>query len=340
MIAAPGDESALARRTALLILVAALIVAAAAGLRARSHVLRPRPPAAPVTTDPPPGVILPPPPRDYVAGPVVDPAERANGPARIISLAPSITETVCALGLADRLAGRTPYCRHIPGIGHVPEVGAMEDANLARIRGLAPDLVLVTANSGPLAESLRRLDLRCEALPHESLESIYDSIDRLGRLCDRPLTAARLVEAIRNDIAGLRRWVEQAGRPPRRALVVLGEMPVPPQPVFVAGPGLFLDALVDMAGHRNAARELLKSSHGEIPLEKLLVLDPDVILEFRDTPTPEVMEGVYASWAAVGPLKAVGRRQIRPVGGTEWLSAGPRIALELHRFLAALSQGG
>jgi len=330
----------LARRTILLILTAVLIVAAAAGLRARSHLLRPKAPAwrPPVPASSPAAAVLPAEPPDYVARPVVEPAERTSGPGRIISLAPSITEVVCALGLADRLVGRTQYCRHIPGVEHVAEVGAMEDANLARIRGLGPDLVLVTANSGPLQENLRRLDLRCQAVPHESLEDVYRGIEVVGRLCDRPRTAARLVEAIRGDMARLREWAEKSGRPARRALVVLGEMPVPPQPVFVAGPGIFLDALVEMAGHRNAGRELLRSSHGEIPLEKLLILDPDVILEFRSSSTGPVMEDVYDAWAAVGPLKAVGRRQIRSVGGAEWLSAGPRIAVEFHRFLAALSE--
>ena len=93
-----------------------------------------------------------------------------------------------------------------------------------------------------------------------------------------------------------------------------------------------------VAGHTNAARRVLKSSQGEIPLEILRVIDPEIIVEFREDLAGPTMADVYRSWADVGDLQAIRERRVRSVGGPEWLSAGPRIAIELHRFITVLSE--
>src|SRR5690606_13189382 len=94
------------------------------------------------------------PPRDHVMLPWVAPAEKGAGPRRIISLAPSITETICALGLFDRLVGRTQYCTYPPIVDAVPALGAMTDTNFERIRMLEPDIIFITENSGELHRTL------------------------------------------------------------------------------------------------------------------------------------------------------------------------------------------
>jgi iron complex transport system substrate-binding protein len=278
-------------------------------------------------------------PRDFVAHPSVAEGEQANGPRRIISLAPSITEVICALGLRDRLVGRTQYCVYPPGLESVPSVGALMDTNYEFIKSLQPDVVFVTANSGDMIGRLSALHLHGEPVPHNSVEDIYAAIRRVGEVCGRPRTADALIRAIQADVSNLQQQVAVAHRPSRRVLVMLGELPVPPSAIFVAGPGSFLDGLLQMAGGTNAARDALHSSHGEIPLEKLIQIDPELILEFRDRPAPGAIEDMYRSWSAVGELRAIRDRHVRTVGGLEWLSAGPRIALELQRFIAAMDAG-
>jgi iron complex transport system substrate-binding protein len=279
-------------------------------------------------------------PRDYVVDPLPANEEAAAGPRRIVSLAPSVTEIVCALGLRDRLVGRTRYCSWPPGLASVQTVGVLAESNYGLIRALNPDLVLATRNSGETLASLTRLGIRCEVVPHEGLDEVYRAIERVGQLCDRPRTAAALVAAIRSDMAQLEAQAARSARPPRRVLVLFGSLPVPPKAVFVAGPSLFLDSLVEKAGHHNAARDVLKSSQGEIPVEVLKMLDPDIILEFRDPAQPADPEAAYRAWRAVGEMSAIRDRRVRGVGGLEWLSAGPRIAIELHRFISVLSEPG
>jgi len=322
------------KRSVLLLLCVASITTASVALRVRHEQHRPRIKLAetePSQAEP----YVAPPPRDYVAHPVVVPEEADRGPRRIISIAPSITEIICALGMADRLVGRTPYCRYPPVVQSVPTIGALADPNLEKIKSLAPEMIFVTANSVRLQAQLRRLGLPCVAVPHDTFEQVFDAIRKVGQYCQRPRTADRLVSAIQADIARLRETARH--QHPPRTLVVLGPLPIPPRPVFVAGPGSFLDTLLRLAGGRNAAAGLLHVSHGELSLEQLCALDPEIILEFRDQPTPRQRIELYRSWSELRNLTAIRRQRVRTVGSLEWLSAGPRIAIELHLFLHALA---
>ncbi|MBP7935190.1 MAG: ABC transporter substrate-binding protein [Phycisphaerae bacterium] len=325
------------RSRVLLVLLVAAVFTAAVGLRVRSLLVteevKLRPQGLPSAW----AAALPTP-KDYVAHPEVDPAEAGCGPARIISLAPSITEIVCALGLRDRLVGRTPYCLHPPDIESVTAVGALQDPNFEKIKSLSPDLVLVTANSGRLADGLRQLGIRHQSVPHDTLEEIYQAIDRVGRLCDRPATAARLVTVIRADVETLRAAAAGHILVRRPVLVALGELPVPPKAMWVAGPGSFLAGQIELAGCVNAAAGMLKVSHGELSLEGLRAANPAVILEFRARADERAMLDLYRAWSELGDLEAIRLQRVRSLGGMEWLSAGPRIALSLHRFIVVLAE--
>ncbi len=259
-------------------------------------------------------------------------------PKRIVSLAPSITELVCALGMRDRLVGITSYCHYPPGVESVPAVGALQDPNFEKVRSLSPDRVLITANSRRLAAGLDELGLNYRRVPHDTLADVFGAIEAAGQGCERPVTAQRLAEAIRSDLDSLQRWAGRSVRHRQRVLIVLGTLPVPPQALWAAGPGSFLDELIASAGHLNAAREVLKVSHGEVPLARLRSLDPDVILEFGPKRSDHDRLEMYRSWSEIGPMRAIDQQRVRVVGDAEWLSAGPRIAIALHRIIATMAE--
>jgi iron complex transport system substrate-binding protein len=280
---------------------------------------------------------LPAVPHDYPASPWVHPDERESGPERIISLAPSITEIVCALGLRDRLVGRTQYCRYPPSVQSVEPVGALTDTNLERIRALEPDVILTTMNSGPLNAQLEALGMPAVSVPHDSLDEVYAAIERIGAVCRRPRTAAALVGCLKTDLAELTEWSGSHVSRPKRVLIALGPLPVPPQAMFVAGPDLFLDGLLRRAGHVNAAGDVLSSSSGELPLEKLLALEVDAILTFGPPLDESDTQGLYRSWSELSDWPPIRARQVHRAGSGEWLSAGPRVAILLHRMITVLS---
>ncbi len=276
-------------------------------------------------------------PTDYTQHPVIAPEEADRGPARIISLAPSITETLCALGLKDRLVGRTQYCLHPPSvIEQAPAVGALMDTNLERITMLEPDLVLATANSRQVIDRLNRLGITCEPVPHETLEDVFLAIDRVGELCHRPESAALLNRRIRADMDAQCEAAKAMKLPSRNVLVTTGPLPVPPRSLWVAGPGSFFEELLHLTGHSNAAKGL-ETSFTEMSLVTLMQTNPEVILEFREVDDPLTRDELYREWSRFDSLDAIRNRRVRTVGELEWLSAGPRVAIALDRLITTLS---
>jgi iron complex transport system substrate-binding protein len=275
-------------------------------------------------------------PTDFTVDLQVDPAEANLGPRRIISLAPSITEMCFAMGLEDRLVGRTQYCKHPPAALRIPTVGALVDPNLELIVSLKPDLILVTTSSKiQFADRMETLGLVVKALPDSTLEEVYAAIRTLGAYTDRPKTAAVLVDRLSGELDRIAAAGPTFDVPPR-VLIVTWAMPIPPTELWIAGPGSILDDLVQLAGYDNAIADIHKP-WGAIGLEKILLSDPDIILESRDKLTPEIIEDVYAAWSAVGDLRAIRERRLRTMQQVDLLIPGPRVNLTLYHLIRTLS---
>lgn len=276
-------------------------------------------------------------PRDYVWQTVLpDADELTKGPGRIISLAPNITELCAALGLADRIVGRTRFCLHPPSVQHAAAVGGYVDPNLERIVVLKSDLVLITTSSTRLREKLAALDLPVKELPDSSLEDVFEAIRLLGEYTGRPKTAAQLASRLHHDLDRL-----ATHRPPvpLRVLVVVGEMPAMPGPVYVAGPGSYLDSLVKLAGHENALAGKVDRAWAEVSAETLLAVKPDVILETRRPERLGMLADVYEAWADFATVPAITNRRVCSITDDFILIPGPRVNIALYKVVQALSPG-
>ena len=275
-------------------------------------------------------------PLDITVHPIIDDSERDNGPNRIISMAPSLTQTFFALGLGVRLVGRTQYCKHPPGAEAIPIVGALVDANLELIVQLKPDLVLVTTTSATqLTDKLLKLRLPVEKIPDSSLEDVFSAFKIIGRLADRPKSAAAAVKRLHAELARL------SERVPRRAprpsvLIVTGPLPIPPSTVWVAGPDSYLDQMVRLAGCRNALTEM-DSPWGEASLESIVLANPDYILEARDDVTSNLLKQLYATWGRLGPIRAIHQGRVRSVEALDLLIPSPRVNITLHLLIQLLA---
>ena len=118
-------------------------------------------------------------------------------PLRVVSLAPSLTETVYALGRGDWLVGVTEFCDYPPEARSKPRVGGIAAPSLERIVSLAPDLALTTAegNSRNTMEQLERLGIATFALKPDSYAGVIGSIESLGRALGAERAAWRVVRA-------------------------------------------------------------------------------------------------------------------------------------------------
>ncbi len=195
-----------------------------------------------------------------------------ENPQRLISLAPSITETLYALGLGDRMVGDTDYCDYPPEARTKPHVGALLNPSLEKIVALKPDLVLgiAEANRRETADQLERLNIPLYGLAAHSVEDTLSSIEDLGQVLGARTQAHLLVEGLRRRVEAVQ---QNAARQPRpRVLFVVWY-----RPLITAGPHTFIADAVRLAGGSSVSDDL-SAEWPRLSLEDALHRDPDIIL--------------------------------------------------------------
>lgn len=207
-------------------------------------------------------------------------------PARIVSLAPSNTEIVCALDACDRLVGVTDFDDYPTEVAEVEKVVTMAQVDVEAVVATEPDLVLAAGNElTPTAviDQLTDLGLTVMVLYPESLGEVSADVELVGEAIGGQAEAAALVagmaarvQAVEEAVAGLER--------PR----TFYEVSVFEGVIYTAGEGSFLADLIGAAGGDAITGDALSTS---IEIEDLVAADPEVILlgdaTYDDTITPE-----------------------------------------------------
>lgn len=124
----------------------------------------------------------------------------ATAPMRVVSLLPSITESVCALGACDRLVGVDRYSNWPPRVDELPKLGGLDDAQIERIAMLEPDVVLA-GTSARVSGRLESLGLTVILVQSQSHADVRRSLDILAQTLGIPQEAARVWASIEDDIA-------------------------------------------------------------------------------------------------------------------------------------------
>ncbi|MGO9275617.1 MAG: ABC transporter substrate-binding protein [Terriglobia bacterium] len=193
-------------------------------------------------------------------------------PQRLVSLAPSITETLYALGLGDRLVGDTDYCDYPPEAKLKPHVGNVLNPSLEKIVALKPDLVLGISEGNRIetADQLQRVGIPIYGLTDHTLDDTLRSIADLGRVLDADSAADALGRRLRARIAEVERRVAGAPRP--KVLFVVWY-----QPLTTAGAHTFISDVIRRAGGVSIS-DRLPGDWPRLSLEAALDRNPDVIL--------------------------------------------------------------
>jgi iron complex transport system substrate-binding protein len=251
----------------------------------------------------------------------------AREPARrIVSLNPSLTAILTALGAGERLVGVDDRsAQEDEGVAGLPRVGGLFDPSLEAVVALAPDVVVLvpSAQQRDLRGALEALGIEVLELPNITLDELLESITALGELVERGEAAQARVAEIRAAFAATAR--EAGTREPVRAVFVLQR-----DPLYVVGAGSFLDAMLRAAGAVNAAAEL----GGPYPLaglEWLIAAAPEVILDASDDP-----EAAAAYWSRWPSLPATAKGRIVAVPAREVTLPGPYLDRGLRRLAEAL----
>lgn len=200
--------------------------------------------------------------------------ELAAVPRRIVSLVPSLTETLFALGAGAAVAGVTDFCVHpADGVAKLPRVGGTKNPNLAVIRALRPDLVLANKeeNRRRDVEALEAAGVPVFVTYARSVREAVEEIRLLGRICASEPRASSLAAEVEDALALA--TARRVGTPPTNTIALVWR-----DPFMVVGGDTFAHDLLLCCGARNPFAESGTSRYPRVDLRALEAAQPEVIL--------------------------------------------------------------
>lgn len=199
----------------------------------------------------------------------------AAAPARIVSVGGALTEIVYALGGEARLVGVDSTSLTPDAAKALPQVGYMRALSAEGVLSLRPDLLLASAHAGPPAvlAQLHAAGVRIETLAEDySAAGIAAKIDTIAGLLERPERGRELAGQVQADFARLAQWRAQHSEQPKALFLMAVAHGAP----LASGRGTAADAVLALAGVRNAAAEL--QGNKPISTEAMIAAAPDAIL--------------------------------------------------------------
>jgi len=218
---------------------------------------------------------------------------------RIVSLAPSVTEMICAIGAEKTLVGRTSACDYPPEIvKNVPVVGGFGKPALEALFRVQPTLVIdVDLEDEAIIESLKRAGIEHQRVRCSRVDDIPAAIRKVGALAGMEQPANELAERLAGKIADMRLAAQKAqatGAPPTVFAEIWSD------PLMTAGSGSLIAELVTLAGGKNIADEIAKD-YFHVSSEWVVARDPDIIVCFDPADAKTV--AARAGWANVKAVR-------------------------------------
>ena len=254
-------------------------------------------------------------------------------PQRIVSHVPSITETLFALGLGDRVVGVSDYCDYPEEAKLKPSVGAYYNPNIETIVAQAPDLVLTDGEglTEDIIPQLENLGITCVVINPKSIDGILKDIELLGKITGMEKEARVLVSEMSSRFAQVASQAQ--GAPKVRVFYVFDATDL--NNPWTAGPGSFVDALITMAGGENIAAQA-QGAWVQLSIEQLVSSDPEVILIDASMGTAVVLKEELMAHPAWQGITAVKQDRIYTIDGDLVNRSGPRIIQGLEEIAKAI----
>ncbi|MBW1988367.1 MAG: ABC transporter substrate-binding protein [Deltaproteobacteria bacterium] len=262
---------------------------------------------------------------------------RASGPvpSRIITMAPSITEIVFALGQGHRVAGVSDFCTYPPEALEKPSVGGHLNPNTERITVLGPDLVILQGKSEKTARFCEKRGIPMLFVDMDSIPTIYKGI----RTIAKTLSCVDRGEALIRDIQARLDEVKKriAGKKRRSVFICIGREPGGVASLYTTGGNSFVSQLVEIAGGDNIFADV-NHPYPEASKEVLIRRAPEVILDIRlgRDISPEQAQKLKAAWKVLRGVPAVENGEIHVLTRDFLLVPGPRVGLATQRFAEVL----
>jgi len=195
-----------------------------------------------------------------------------NGtPQRIVSLAPSNTEILFALGLGDKVVGVTDWCDYPPEALEKEKVGSYDTPDIEKIVALTPDLILVAyGTTMDVINSLIGLGLTVFGIKTTDLDDLLNDIKTIGEITDKEVEALALTSEMENRIQAVTDQTEELEQRPRVFYIVWHD------PLWTAGSETFIHELIEKGGGVNVCQNI--TGYATITIEEVIARNPEVII--------------------------------------------------------------
>ncbi len=253
-------------------------------------------------------------------------------PQRIISLIPSTTEMLFAMGAGSRVVGVGNFDRYPPEALTRTKVGGLIDPDVERIISLKPDLVVLYGTQTDLRTQLERAKIPMFLYQHAGLADVTTTIRELGARAGNAKESVALAERIEAAIADVRKRVKARPRP--RTLLVFGRDAETLRGIYASGAVGVLHDMLDAAGGTNVFSDVKRQSI-QTTSELAVARAPDVIVEIG-IDTASTSGRNLRAWDALASIPAVRNGRIYQLRGDGMMNPGPRISASVRRVAEVL----
>lgn len=252
-----------------------------------------------------------------------------DGGIRIVSLAPSHTEILFALGLEEHIVGVTSYCNYPPEAKTLPQIGSYTDPDIERIIAQKPTLILADpVNSPAVISQLKRLERPVYLLTMNTIDEFFEVLGEIGRLTEAEKAAQGLIDSLKAEMQEAQEQIPETGALRPRVLFVLSH-----EPIIIAGADTFIHDLLLHAGSENAAERI--SGYKRISKEDVIALNPDIIIEtsMNTSISDAERKAVHAFWSEIRYISAVKNERIYLITPDVVNRPGPRFVIALEKLI-------
>jgi len=257
--------------------------------------------------------------------------------ARIVSLAPSLTESIFALGLGPSVVGVSQFDRYPQEVRDLPRVGALLNPNFEAVLALKPTLVLGLTEQGESLARIQSLGLKTHTLDQRSVGTILSSLQNLGDLCGKQYEAQRVVSSLQGQLKNYE-LRERKSKKLVKVLILIGNSGASTiSNLFVSGKDGFYSELLSIVGGQNVFADLTSGMSALNP-ESLLAMNPEAIILISGS-GPEIhfdKQKFLAEWNSFPQLDAVRNKRIYIFDQDYASIPGPRFVSLLPDFWQAV----
>jgi iron complex transport system substrate-binding protein len=252
-------------------------------------------------------------------------------PQRIISMSPSITETLFALGVGDRVVGVTDFCIYPKEACALPKIGGLLNPSVEAWIQLKPDLIIHQDDSHKLRVNAKNLGIDTLGVSVTRLQNIFKTIKTLGEALGAEPTAHALIQKLQAGIQKQKTLLQ--GITKKTTLLLLNEGGDPNGALYAVGRNTFLGELLELAGGENVLTDSA-INYPKVSKEYILRHSPEVIIQAgpHSNFTPQEKVEKLKQWQRFPTLTAVKNKTIYFVGADYILIPGPRFLNIMNHF--------